>query len=177
MDGFDSLSGQLLIASTLIVEQTFFRSVVLVLEHGDDGAAGLVLNHPSGETVAEHLPMWADSVADPGVIYIGGPVEPEVGIGLCPGTTGMASPLPGVSLLDLEGGPTPSHRGARIYAGYSGWGPGQLESELAEGSWYLVVASPDDPFSNPDDLWGAVLRRQPGKLAMVANFPTDPSLN
>ncbi len=177
MDGFGSLTGHLLIASTLIVEQTFFRSVVLILEHGDDGAAGLVLNQPTDEPVAELLPMWAESVADPGVIHIGGPVEPDVGIGLCPGTTGGASPLPGVSLVDLESGPKPTQRGARIYAGYSGWGPGQLESELAEGSWYLVGASPDDPFSNSEDLWTAVLRRQPGKLAMVANFPADPSLN
>lgn len=177
MNRVDSLSGQLLIASTLIVEETFFRAVVLLLEHSEEGAAGIVLNQPSVELVAEHLPLWADSVADPGVIYIGGPVEPDVGIGLCPGTAGEASSLPGVSLVDLEEEPTPGQRGARIYAGYSGWGPGQLEAELAGGSWYLVAASPDDPFSHPGELWSAVLRRQPGKLAMVANFPTDPSWN
>lgn len=173
----DSLSGKLLVASTLIMEPIFARSVILIVEHNVEGAFGLVLNQPSEERVADHLPEWSDSVAPPGMVHIGGPVEPEVGTGMCPGTFSSDSPLPGVSLIDLERTPTEQHRGARIYSGYSGWGPGQLEYELAGGSWYVVAASPDDPFSVSASLWAAVLRRQPGQLAMVANFPPDPSMN
>jgi putative transcriptional regulator len=173
----DSLSGNLLVASTLITEPVFARSVILVMEHNLEGAFGLVLNQPSEELVADHLPEWSESVAPPGMVYVGGPVEPEVGTGMCPGAFSIDSPLPGVSFLDLESSPTERQRGARIYSGYSGWGPGQLESELAAGSWYVVAASPDDPFSEPAGLWAAVLRRQPGQLAMVANFPPDPSMN
>lgn len=149
----------------------------MILEHGDDGAFGLVLNQESMEPVVEHLPDWADAVADPGLIHIGGPVEPEVGTCLAPGSAGLPSPLPGVSLLDLAATPEGVILGVRIYSGYSGWGPGQLESELAEGAWYVIEAAPDDPFANPFNLWAGVLRRQPGQVAMVANFPDDPSLN
>lgn len=177
MDGSGSLAGRLLVASTNILEPIFFRTVILVLEHNADGAFGLVLNQPSIESVADHLPEWAASVADPGLIHIGGPVESDVGLCLAPGNVGAASSLPGVSLLDLRGVPEPGLSGVRIYSGYSGWGPDQLEAELREGTWYLVDAAPDDPFATPDGLWGAVLRRQPGHLAMVANFPEDPSLN
>lgn len=173
----DSIAGSLLVASTLIVEPTFARSVILVLEHSVAGAFGLVLNQVSDEKVADHLPEWAAAVAPPGVVHIGGPVEPEVGIGLGPDSTTENSPLPGMAILDLTSEPSVQQHGVRIYAGYAGWGPGQLEDELEEGSWYLVPAAPDDPFANPAGLWVSVLRRQPGKLAMVANFPADPSLN
>jgi putative transcriptional regulator len=177
LDGPASLAGHLLVASTRITEPTFSRSVVLVLEHGGDGAYGLVLNQPSTETVIEYLPEWANFVAEPGLIHIGGPVEPAVGTCLAPGSAGLPSPLPGVSLLDLADLPETAPIGIRIYSGYSGWAPDQLEGELAEGAWYVVDAAPDDPFANPSGLWAGVLRRQPGQVAMVANFPDDPSLN
>lgn len=85
--------------------------------------------------------------------------------------------LPGLALVDLEHPPLDDVTSVRIYSGYSGWAPGQLDEELEEGAWYVVAASPDDPFDEPAGQWGRVLRRQPGKLAMVASFPDDPSLN
>lgn len=177
MDQNQSIAGRLLVASTLIEEPIFFRTVVLLLEHNEEGAYGVVLNRPSGELVAEHLAEWAPASAEPGVIYLGGPVDPAVGTALCPGTTGAPSPLPGVSLGDLENPPPPDASGVRIYSGYAGWGANQLEDELAIGAWYLVDAAPDDPFAEPFSQWAAILRRQPGRLAMVANFPDDASLN
>jgi putative transcriptional regulator len=177
LDASSSVTGKLLVASPLIIEPVFFRTVVLLLDHTEEGAYGVVLNRPSAERVAEHLPEWATATADPGVIHLGGPVDPAVGTALCPGNRGHAGPIPGISILDLEIPPDESATGVRIYAGYSGWGARQLENELAEGAWYLVDAAPDDPFAEPADQWASVLRRQPGHLAMVANFPEDASLN
>lgn len=177
MDETLSVAGKLLVASTLIEEPVFSRTVILLLEHNFEGAFGLVLNRPSDEPVEEHLPDWSVAIAEPGLVYLGGPVDPVLGTALCPGGGGLPSPLPGVSLLDLGQPPPAGLGGVRVYSGYAGWGPGQLEDELAEGAWYLVDAAPDDPFANPVGQWASVLRRQPGRLAMVANFPDDASLN
>jgi putative transcriptional regulator len=177
MDLASSVVGKLLVASPLIIEPIFFRTVVLLLDHNEEGAFGVVLNRPSDEAVADHLPEWAGATADPGVIHLGGPVDPAVGTALGAGGRGQPGPIPGISILDLENPPDESTHGVRIYAGYSGWGSGQLENELAEGAWYLVDAAPDDPFADPADQWASVLRRQSGRLAMVANFPEDASLN
>lgn len=148
-----SLAGKLLVASPLIVEPTFYRAVILMLEHNSDGAYGLVLNRRSDEPVVEHLPGWRDVVGEPGMIHIGGPVDPAIGTGLCPGETDIATALPGVWLVNLEQTPPSSVGGVRIYSGYSGWSASQLELELVEGAWYVVAASPDDPFSDPADQW------------------------
>jgi putative transcriptional regulator len=66
----------------------------------------------------------------------------------------------------------------RIFAGYAGWSTGQLEAEIEEGSWIVVPAEPEDPFlADPGRLWSQVLRRQGGRLAMLATQPEDPALN
>jgi putative transcriptional regulator len=66
----------------------------------------------------------------------------------------------------------------RIFAGYAGWSPGQLQDEIDEGAWYVVEAETGDAFTNnPEDLWRTVLRRQTGDLALMATFPDDPTLN
>ena len=66
----------------------------------------------------------------------------------------------------------------RVFAGYAGWGKGQLESEIRQGAWYVLEPQPGDPFvSEPQHLWRDVLRRQGGDLALVATFPEDPTLN
>jgi putative transcriptional regulator len=167
----------LLVASPLLLEPVFHRSVILLLEDNDEGAFGLILNHESDESVEAHLPGWGRLAAGSGTIHIGGPVEPAVGLALAPARSGDDAMLPGLTMIDLESEPEANLTSVRIYAGYTGWAPGQLDFELEEGSWYVVPAAPDDPFDDPEGQWSRVLRRQPGFLAMLATFPDDPGLN
>jgi len=169
--------GKLLVASPLLLEPVFHRSVILLLEDNDEGAFGLILNHESDESVEAHLPGWGRLAAGSGTIHIGGPVEPAVGLALAPSRSGDDAMLPGLTMIDLESEPEANLTSVRIYAGYTGWAPGQLDFELEEGSWYVVPAAPDDPFDDPEGQWSRVLRRQPGFLAMLATFPDDPGLN
>lgn len=182
--GTATLRGQLLVASPLLGDPNFDRTVVLLVEHGDEGALGLVLNRPSELPVAEVLPRWSERAAAPAAMFLGGPVQPSAVICLARADEG-ASPLtptavPGISLLDLDGDPGALPAGAelRCFAGYSGWSEGQLEDEIDEGAWFVVDPMPDDPFvARPSRLWQEVLARQPGPLARYALYPSDPSVN
>lgn len=174
----DSHAGKLLVATPRLIDPNFFRTVILMLQDDDEGTVGVVLNRPTEEAVDPHLPEWADRVMSPRLIHFGGPVEPEVAIGLSNSAEGMASGVPGLNLVDLSA--PPEHQqgpSVRIYSGYAGWGEGQLESEIEMGSWYVVQASPDDPFDDPMGQWRRVLRRQPGMLALVSTYPDDIRLN
>jgi len=189
----ESLRRRLLIASPLLLDPNFARTVVLMLEHNDDGALGLVLNRPTDTRLGEILPPWDDRTVAPGVVFVGGPVQPDGMIGVArlavdlhpsvePGDAASLTVLwPGLGTLDLEQPPVaagPLVEGVRCYLGYSGWGSRQLESELAQGSWFVVEPRPDDVWtSQPDGLWRAVLRRQPAALAQYAQCPSDPSTN
>jgi putative transcriptional regulator len=174
------LAGGLLVASPVLVDPNFHRTVVLILQHDGDGAVGVVLNRPSGEPVRRHLPAWEPLLLDPPVVFVGGPVEPSMAIGVLR-TDDPADPTPlsGVGLIDLADEPGDLLVGeVRIYSGYAGWAAGQLEAEIEEGAWVVVPALPDDVFSvSPADLWARVLRRQGGRMAMLATFPPDPSWN
>ena len=172
-----SLAGNLLVATPALLDPNFFRTVVLLLQHDEDGCVGVVLNRPTEEPVVNHLPAWATRVPDPGTVHYGGPVDPAVAIGLSLAGAGMSTGVPGLSLIDLGEDPDDETHPVRIYAGYSGWGGEQLETEIAMGSWYVVLASPEDPFDSHDDQWRRVLRRQAGFLSAVSNFPDDPTLN
>lgn len=174
---FESHTGKLLVATPQLLDPNFYRTVVLMLQHDEEGTVGVVLNRPSQERVDEHLPEWAEAAVEPGLIHYGGPVEPEVAIGLAVTPVGLTTGVPGLSLVDLGKPPDAEVSSVRIYSGYAGWGTGQLEDELAIGSWYLVQASPDDPFDDPSRLWRRVLRRQPGFLALVSTFPDDVRMN
>ena len=175
MDG--TLGGQLLVATPLLIDPNFWRSVVLILQHDDDGSLGLVLNRPTIQRVETHIPVWGPLAAKPGTVHLGGPVEPSVAIGLATGQGGEPTGVPGLSIVDLEAAPGERTSAVRIYSGYAGWGQGQLETEIAEGSWYVVPASPDDPFDRPEGQWSRILRRQTGHLALVSTFPDDVDLN
>jgi putative transcriptional regulator len=183
----DQLSGRLLVATPILGDPNFDRTVVLLLEHSDDGAVGLVLNRPSETDVAEPLPEWDGVAAVPSVIFVGGPVSQSAVIGLarCGAGTGYDAGWRqvggGIAIIDLAGGvpdgalPLDS---LRLFAGYAGWGPFQLEAEIDAGAWWVVDAAPDDALSpDPERLWSTVLRRQRGRLAMHAYFPADPSAN
>ncbi len=186
----ESLAGRLLIASPQLADPNFVRTVVLVLQHHDEGSLGIVLNRPSEATVAEALPAWGGYVGRPAVLFGGGPVGIEGALCLArlqgleepPGWQGLGLPgLPGLGLVDLDGEPVQVAarlERLRIFAGYAGWSAGQLESEIKIGGWYKVASRPRDPFTpRPASLWGDVLRRQGGQLAMISTLPLNPRLN
>jgi putative transcriptional regulator len=181
-----SLTGRLLVATPALEDPNFRRAVVLVLDHDNDGALGVVVNRPTGVAVTDILPMWESLVTDPDVVFQGGPVSLDSALGLVavpPGDEpiGVRRLHNGFGLVDLDTPPEVVQGGLlqmRIFAGYAGWSPEQLEREIAEGAWYVVDAETQDPFTpEPDELWRQVLRRQSGPLALVATFPRDPSLN
>ncbi|MEX1038300.1 MAG: YqgE/AlgH family protein [Acidimicrobiia bacterium] len=169
--------GKLLVASPMLLEPVFWRAVILLLEDNDDGAFGLILNRESDEMVEAHLPGWGRLAAGTGKIHFGGPVEPAVGLALAPLRPGDEPVLPGLRMVDLEAEPDSNLTSVRVYSGYSGWAPGQLDAELEEGSWHVVDAAPDDPFDDPREQWFRILRRQPGRLAILASYPDNPELN
>jgi putative transcriptional regulator len=168
-----SLKGRLLVATPALRHPDFDRTVVLVLEHRHEGALGLVLNRPSEVGLDDAVPDWEPFAARPPVVFIGGPVAPAAAICLArsdAGDNGEAwSPVLGsLGVLDE----------VRLFAGYAGWGPEQLEGEVAAGAWFVVDAQPDDALSaHPHELWSQVLRRHGGRLAAFASFPADPSRN
>lgn len=173
----DSLAGNLLVATPVLLDPNFYRTVVLLMQHDEDGCVGVVLNRPTDEPVIDHLPEWADRVGADGTVNYGGPVDPAVAIGLSLSQNGMATGVPGLSIIDLAESPGDHTSPVKVYSGYSGWGSGQLEGEIATGSWYVVQASPDDPFDADEDQWRRVLRRQPGHLSIVSTFPDDVEMN
>ena len=181
----ESLRGKLLVANPALEDPNFDRTVVLVLEHHDEGAVGVILNRPSETSVEDVLPSWANVAAHPAVVFVGGPVSPGSAIGLgcgrLPPDDGDAftAVLGDVGVLDLSKAPDDlAVDDVRVFSGYAGWGPGQLEGEIDAGGWFIVDAEPGDASaSDAADLWRLVLRRQGGDLALVAMFPPDPSLN
>jgi putative transcriptional regulator len=183
-DPSESLRGQLLIASATLLDPNFRRTVVLVAEHGADGAMGVVLNRPSPLTVADAVPPLAEVVPDGEVVYVGGPVQPSAVVALAEyddPDEAVTVAFGDVGFLPAEVDPeqlTGVLRRVRVFAGYSGWGTGQLESELEEDAWIVEPALPDDVFTDdPEDLWAAVLRRKGGPYALLARMPLDPSVN
>jgi putative transcriptional regulator len=179
----ESLKGQLLIAGPSLIDPNFWRTVVLVGEHSEEGALGVVLNRASEATVDEALPELAVLVEDLGSVHVGGPVQPSAIVVLAdfvePERAG-ALVLDSVGFLPSEVDPDElgELRRARVFAGYAGWGPGQLDGELEEGSWIVEPALPEDVFTpDPAALWSEVLRRKGGPFGVLALMPPDPSLN
>lgn len=161
-----SFAGRLLVATPLIGDDTFRRTVVLLLAHADEGALGVVLNRPTDTPAAEVVLGWGARAAAPGVVFVGGPVDRDSLIGLADGGS-----------IDLHSGPddlpdAPAE--VRLFAGQAGWGPGQLEDEIGERAWWVVDGRPDDALTrDPDGLWSRVLRRQPPPTGWFATFPDD----
>jgi putative transcriptional regulator len=173
----ESLRGQLLIAAPSLFDY-FRRTVVLVIEHSEEGAMGVMLNRVSETTVGEAVPALADLAGDEDLVRIGGPVSPEsvVALGEFEDLDDAATNVVGlIGLLDPDA-PDPSLRRLRVYAGYAGWGPEQLEGEIEEGAWIVVPADPGDPFDD-GDLWADALQRKGGPYSLLATMPADPSLN
>ncbi|WP_392753454.1 YqgE/AlgH family protein [Streptomyces sp. LN590] len=186
MTEVSSLTGRLLVATPALADPNFDRAVVLLLDHDEEGSLGVVLNRPTPVGVGDILVSWADLTAEPDVVFQGGPVslDSALGVAVIPGDEGPLGwrrVYGAIGLVDLEAPPellAAALGSLRIFAGYAGWGPGQLETELTEGAWYVVESEPGDVSSpRPEQLWRAVLRRQRGELAMIATYPDDPSLN
>ncbi len=180
-------AGRLLVATPSLVDPNFANAVVLLLDHDGDGSLGVVLNRPSAITVAAVLPDWAGSVDPPEVLFEGGPVSTDaaLAVALVPDSgsdpIGFRRLFDRTGIIDLDTPPevlAPAITRMRVFAGYAGWGSGQLQSEIDEGSWYVVDSTAHDIFdAAPGGLWSAVLRRQPGSLAWVSTRPADPTLN
>ena len=161
----------------------FRRTVVLVTEHTEEGAAGLVLNRPSPVDVAAAVPQLEPVVDDGDPVWVGGPVQPEavLVLGEFLDPDDAAVPLFGAlgfpSLADPDE-IVPATTRRRVFAGYAGWGVGQLEAEVEDEDWILEPALPDDAFTDdPEELWRDVLRRKGGIYELVARIPEDPSVN
>jgi len=169
VDPEESLRGQLLIASPALLDPNFARTVVLVVEHNDEGAMGVVLNRPTTASVAEAVPALEELVDDDEPIFAGGPVEPAAVVVLAEfDDTEEAAALVFGDLGFLRADADPSvlesaARRFRVFAGYAGW---------------VETSELEDVFSSdPEHLWNAVLRRKGGQFALIATMPPDPSLN
>ena len=181
----DSLRGKLLLAAPALKDPNFDRTVVFIAEHSEDGAMGLVLNRPSEAPVVDAIPDLTWVADSDELVYVGGPVAPNGVIVLAE----WADPAQAVVLVDDDLGFVPGDvedtdalatavRRARVYAGHAGWGPGQLEDELAEEAWIVESPLRRELFSNdPEGLWSAVLRRKGREFALLSTMPADPSLN
>jgi putative transcriptional regulator len=182
-------AGSLLLANIDLLEPTFRRSVIYVVEHNDGGTLGVVLNRPSETAIHNVLPQWADLVSKPKTMFIGGPVKRDsalclgtLRIGVDPeGVAGLRHVAGRIVMVDLDAEPDSIAdvvEGVRIFAGYSGWTIGQLEGEIERNDWIVLSALPSDVLVQPRvDLWSRVLRRQPLPLSMLATHPVDLSRN
>jgi putative transcriptional regulator len=182
--GIDSLRGQLLIAGATLPDPNFARTVVLICQHSEEGALGLVLNRRGELVIGDVAPELAELVGEDAVIDSGGPVQPDAllvlgefedaafaGLAIV-GSVGLVGDAS--EIADLVG----VTRRTRAFAGYAGWGPGQLDAELERDDWFVAPAGIDDIFDpDADELWRRVLERKGGHFALVARMPIDPSVN
>lgn len=179
-----TLRGQLLVAGPTLLDANFARTVVLVVEHGEEGAMGLVLNRPSPIPAEQAIPELGEALEPEERLWVGGPVQStsvvvladftgsELDAMLVQGDLGLV--LPGTDLDEIG----TAVRRARPFLGYAGWGPGQLDSELERDDWIVAEMRPDDPFTGePEQLWSRVLGRKGGAYALLATMPPDPSVN
>ena len=179
-----SLRGQLLVAGPGLYDPNFRRTVVLIGEHGEEGAMGVVLNRASEIVVADAVPPLAPLVDAEAVVYVGGPVQPQAVVVIADfvdPTVAEALVLDSVGFLpgEIEDAEALGElHNVRVFAGYAGWAAGQLEEELAERSWLVLPARVSDVFHPASErLWSEVLRREGGAYAALATLPDDPRTN
>ena len=181
----ESLRGKLLVASPTLLDPNFARTVVLIAEHTEEGAMGLVLNRPAASTVSEAVPDLAWLTGDKEQMYVGGPMaetavivlaefeKPELAGAIVQDDLGFIG-----ADADDEDRLDGAIRRARVFAGHAGWGPGQLEDELAEEAWIIEPPRREEIFTeDPAELWATVLKRKGHRYALLATMPEDPSLN
>ncbi len=178
------LTGRLLVALPALDDPNFARAVVFVIDHDEEGALGVVLNRASDVPVADAVDAFDALVPAPDVLFGGGPVEPDALVAI--GRSRRPAPgdmtiVEGLQLVDLDEDPRTlgdEIEAVRVFAGYAGWSPGQLEQELWQGAWVAVDAQPGDVFTaTPATLWRDVLARQRGSLRLLATYPEDVARN
>ncbi len=179
----ESLAGHLLISASNLWDPNFRRAVLLIGHHDEEGAVGVVLNRVAEVTVMEAVPALAGLVEPDAVLFLGGPVQPQAAVVVAdfqvPDRAEILA-LGSIGFLPQESDPADlgGIRRARVFAGYAGWGPGQLEGEMEQESWIVEPARPEDVFTDePEHLWDAVLKRKGRKYDLLRLMPFDPSLN
>jgi putative transcriptional regulator len=188
----ESRTGQLLAATPMLGDANFRRTIVLIVEDDpEEGTLGVVLNRPSEIPVRQVLEPWTELVTGPSVLFQGGPVSPDSALALAM-PKGAEEPIgwrslsgsklmSRIGLIDLGAPPQLLADGIsslRVFAGYAGWGIGQLEAEIEAGAWLVLDALPEDAFAaDPGRLYPSVLRRQGGEMALLATYPDDPVQN
>jgi putative transcriptional regulator len=179
----ESLRGRLLISSGGLFDPNFRHTVVLIGEHNAEGALGVVLNRPMDIAVAEAVPVLSSLVAPGESLFQGGPVRPSSPVLLADLAHPELADLlvfgsVGFLVGEVSADVRPGIRRARVFAGYSGWGPGQLEAEMEHDSWILEPALEDDIFTSaPESLWMRVLQRKGPEYQHLSRMPFDPSMN
>ena len=181
-----SLTGQYLIASDELVDPNFHQTVVLVVQHTNEGAMGIVVNRPTPTTITE---AWAKIAGGEcsisGVMHIGGPCEGMVSV--------LHTNKDASDLIVLDGLFFSADKDSieqiiisppeecRFFIGYAGWGPGQLENELGRGDWHILPGRRHFAFAHQDDLWMTLRKKSAGLSVLSAmqikHLPDDPSLN
>jgi putative transcriptional regulator len=181
-----SLAGHLLAASRELRDPNFFRTVILLIRHNDEGALGLVLNRPTNTTLRE---VWSQVDDSPcqheGVLHMGGPVQGPLMALHTEEFMLEEEVLPGLyfsaSTDNLQRLVSGEHQPVAFFVGYAGWGAGQLENELKEGSWLVAPASPGEVFDQDDRSWDRLVRRVVGqqlfKAMQIKHVPNDPRVN
>ena len=189
MDKRDPVAGSLLIAAPDMPDPNFQRAIIYVIEHDHSGSLGVVITRRSETEVETILPAWAGLCAPPAVFHIGGPVKPDTGIALVVLASGVdggknsgLQRIEGrVHVVDLDSDPDELRGnvdGMRVFVGYTGWAPGQLQGELDRGDWYVAPSLPSDLLAPARvDVWGAVLRRQEMPLPLYATYVNDGDVN
>ncbi|MCT1639052.1 YqgE/AlgH family protein [Dietzia cinnamea] len=189
MDKRDPVAGSLLIAAPDMPDPNFRRAIIYMIEHDHSGSLGVVITRRSETDVEEILPAWSELCAPPSVFHIGGPVKPDTGIALVVLSAGVdghrfsgLQQIEGrVHVVDLDSDPDLLREhidGVRVFVGYTGWAPGQLQDELDRGDWYVAPSLPSDLLAPARvDVWGAVLRRQEMPLPLYATYLQDGDLN
>lgn len=178
----DSLQGKLIVSSPALIDPNFRKTVVLIAHHDEEGALGLVLSRPSDVPAVEAVPVLDGIPGADDPVFVGGPVQPDAFMVLAEfdDVEQAAAPImDGVGFMPADAEPAElAIKRLRLFAGYSGWGSGQLEDELAGDSWIVVDAAAEDAFADdPDELWRTVLQRKGGAFSLMENMPYDPGLN
>lgn len=183
----DDLTGHLLIATPLIGDPNFGRTVLFVIEHNAEGSLAVVVNRMTDATVSETLPSWDQKVAAPAMMFDGGPVGESSIVALAISETideealEPIAGLPSVHTVDLDSDSVITQAlvtTMRLFAGYAGWAPGQLEGEIAAGAWFVAKATTGDVFAPlPDQVRESVLRRQRNGTRYFTHYPDDPRWN
>ncbi len=169
----------LLVSSPSLVDTAFGRSVILVWQHDEAGAIGVVINKVSVDSVLNYLPDWSDAISQPQHVFLGGPVEVDTAIAITLARPGSVLLSEGLALVDLEASSANEGAGSvRVFAGYSGWSAGQLDQELAERTWLVAPFEPGDLLARGvGRLWADVVARLGPEHQFLKNLAASQRVN